>query len=178
MRLLCGDCLSEKRGFTKGYYGFYYEGLLREAIHTFKFKGRKDVGKELTGLLSRQVGQFAHAFDCLVPIPVTERRLKERGFNQSYIIAEEIAAMSHGPILASALSKTKETKDQYSLSREERKGNVRRVFSVTDTGAVKGKRVLLVDDLYTTGRTAAEAAAALTRSGAREVLFFALARTP
>lgn len=170
--------MGQKRGFQTGSYGFYFEGRLREAVHAFKFNGRKDVGKQIVGLLSERIRGLSDLFDSIVPMPVTETRLKERGFNQSYIIADEVHKRTHRPVLHSVLRKVKETKDQYTLSKEERKKNVRGAFSVTDARAIIGRRVLLVDDLFTTGHTATEGSQVLSRSGARDVLFFALARTP
>jgi ComF family protein len=177
-RLVCGECMGQKKGFQTGYYGFYFEGRLRDAVHAFKFNGRKDVGKYIVSLLLERIRGLSDLFDSIVPMPVTERRLRERGFNQSYIIAEEIHKKTFKPVLHSVLRKVKETKDQYTLSKEERKKNVRGAFSVTDVGAIKGRRVLLVDDLFTTGHTATEGSQTLSRSGAKDVLFFAMARTP
>ncbi len=130
------------------------------------------------GLLPEKVTALSGLVDYIVPMPVSMKRLKERGFNQSYIIAEELSRKMGTPVLHSALCKVKETRDQYTLSKEERRKNVKDAFAVTDVGSVRGKRLLLVDDLFTTGHTAAEAARALSRSGVREVRFFALARTP
>jgi competence protein ComFC len=167
-----------KRGFEAGFFGFYFEHRLREAIHAFKFAGRKDVGRKLVGLLSKKIIGLSAFVDYIVPMPVSAKRLKERGFNQSYIIAEELSRMIGKPVLHSSLLKVKETKDQYTLSKEERRKNVKGAFGVADTRGIRGKRVLLVDDLFTTGHTAAEASRALSRSGAKETVFFALARTP
>ncbi len=176
--IVCGGCLEEAGGFRKGHYGFYFEGRLRSAIHAFKFSGRKDIGRSMVWLSREKILSFAETFDWIVPIPVTEKRLKERGFNQSFIIAEEIGKITGKEIKHSILLKKKDTLDQYSLTREERQKNVRGIFAVRDRDRVEGKRVLLVDDLYTTGYTAREAARTLLRSRAGEVHFFALARTP
>jgi len=177
VRSMCGKCLLDKNLFEEGIYGFYYDNRLRDAIHSFKFSGRKDVGKYLVGLVDTKITGSSSRFDCIVPLPVTNRRLKERGFNQSFILAEEISKMTGKPVYHSALLKTKETRDQYSLSKGERKKNVRNAFSLAEDASIKGKRVLLVDDLYTTGHTAREAAQTLLRGKAGAVLFFALART-
>lgn len=147
-------------------------------MHAFKFNGRKDIGRRLVSLSKEKILSFADTFDCIVPVPVTEKRLKERGFNQSFIIAEEIAKIAGREIGHAVLLKKKNTKDQYSLTREERKKNVKGVFAIQDKDRIKGKKILLVDDLFTTGYTAREAAVTLLRSHAGEVRFFALARTP
>lgn len=177
-RIVCGQCLDKKRPFEEGFYGFYYEKRLRDAIHSFKFSGRKDVGKCLVQLVRAKMDTFSARFDCIVPVPVTERRLKERGFNQSFIIAEEISGITGRPVYHAVLEKAKETKDQYTLSRDERKRNIKGAFSLRSEDALRGKRVLLIDDLYTTGQTAREASRMLAKGKAKAVLFFALARTP
>ena len=175
---ICGSCMAEKKTFARGYFGFYFEGPLREVIHSFKFKSRRDAGRALVGLLAERLKKIAHDFDCVVPLPVTEKRLYQRGFNQSYIIGEEIAGITEKELLPSVLHKVKTTEDQYTLSREGRKKNVRGAFAVKNSSRIRNKRVLLVDDLFTTGYTAREASRVLLRSSAGEVVFFGLARTP
>jgi ComF family protein len=177
-KVLCGECIQNKRGFREGYYGFYFENRLRDAIHAFKFHGRKDVGKYLVRLIDEKIISFSESFDCIIPMPVTERRLKERGFNQSFIIGEEISKITGKPLYHSILCKTRDTMDQYSLHRDERKKNIRGAFTAKNRHEIKAKRVLLVDDLFTTGYTAKEAAGVLSKAGAEHTLFFALARTP
>ena len=178
IRKVCGRCIDEKNLFQEGLYGFYYENRLRDAIHSFKFSGRKDVGRHLVGLVEKKITSFSPRFDCIIPLPVTEKRLRERGFNQSFILAEEISRMTGKPIHHSILCKTKETKDQYTLSKDGRKKNIRGAFSLTNNANLKWKKVLLVDDLYATGQTAREATRILYRGKAESVVFFALARTP
>ena len=176
--IVCGACMEEKRTFRRGYFGYYFEGRLRDVIHAFKFNGRIDAGKYLVHSLKERIDTMAKEIDCIVPLPVTEKRLKERGFNQSFIIGEEIAKMTGKAIYPSVLVKTRQTKDQFSLSRKERKKNISGVFAVKNSRQISGKRVLLVDDLFTTGYTAQEASRSLLKSSAKEVIFFGLARTP
>jgi len=176
--VVCGACMQHRQCFEAGYYGFSFEGRAREALHAFKFQGRKDVGRALVHLLDEEIGLLAPAFDVVIPLPVTEKRLKKRGFNQSFLIAEEIARLTGKAVDCSTLRKVKETEDQYLLSREERKKNIRGAFDLTGGAALKGRRLLLVDDLYTTGNTAREACRILLRARPGKVLFFALARTP
>jgi ComF family protein len=151
---------------------------LREAIHAFKFGGRIDVGRALMLMGREKIAAHASAFDVVIPVPVTKKRLKKRGFNQSFIIAEEISRMTGAPVDSGTLVKVKETEDQYMLSKVERKRNIRGAFALINASPLAGRRLLLVDDLYTTGNTAREACRTLLRTGAKEVLFFALARTP
>ena len=177
-KVVCGECIEEKRGFQKGHYGFYFENRLRDAIHAFKFRGRIDVGRRLVQLLKDNILSFSDSFDCIIPLPVTSKRLKQRGFNQSFIIGEEISAITGKMLQHSVLCKAKETRDQYELNREERKKNIKGVFTVKNNNMIKHKRLLLVDDLFTTGFTAKEASSTLLKAGADYIVFFALARTP
>jgi len=177
--LVCGQCVTHPHSFRSGSYGYSFEGPLREALHAFKFEGRKDVGRALVRGLAGRIADLSDAFDVVIPLPVTEKRLKKRGFNQSFIISEEISKVTGKPIEYSTLRKVRETLDQFALSREERRRNVKGAFA-SKPGArqMKDMRVLLVDDLYTTGSTAGEACKALLPLKFREILFFALARTP
>jgi ComF family protein len=168
-----------RKPFERGCFGFSYEGPLREAMQAFKFRGRKDVGRTLVRMLSDDIVRLGRLFDVIVPMPVTEKRLKERGFNQSYIIGEEIARITGKPLTYSVLRKVRETRDQYTLSKDERKRNIRGAFAAMHGQPdISRKRVLLVDDLYTTGNTASEGALALRRAKAGSISLFALARTP
>ncbi len=132
-----------------------------------------------SGCSDSELKAIHETFDVIVPLPVTEKRLKERGFNQSYVMAEEIARITGKPLISSTLRKQKETRDQYTLSREERRKNVRGAFAVTAVETHKGQaHLLLVDDLMTTGYTVSEASRKLLSAKAKAVLVFALARTP
>jgi ComF family protein len=176
--IVCGRCTGEKRGVEQAYFGFHFRGPLREAVHSFKFQGRKDVGRALVALLREEVKPITLAVDIILPLPLTEKRLAERGFNQSYIIAEELSLITGKPVNHRVLVKARETEDQITLSRVDRKKNMKGAFAVRGGEAVKGKTVLLVDDLYTTGSTVGEACRTLLRSGVDKVFLFALARTP
>jgi competence protein ComFC len=165
-------------GFSRGLFGFEYDGAVREAIHAFKFKGRKKTGRKLVRLISDKFRGLNDDVDVIVPVPVSARRLRERGFNQSYIIAEEIAALTGLTIEHTVLAKNDGVRDQFRLSGTERKKNIKGAFRVRGPQCVKDRRVLLVDDLFTTGYTASEAARTLIKAGSADVVLFALARTP
>lgn len=176
--LVCGACIDTKQTFKRGCFGYHFEGRLRDAIHAFKFEGRRDTGRHLVRLMEPKLNALAESFDCIIPLPVTERRLWQRGFNQTFIIAEEIARITGKDVIPDVLVKTKNTKDQYILSKPERLKNIRGVFTARNCHAIQKKRVLLVDDLYTTGNTAHEASRVLLRNSVKDVIFCAIARTP
>jgi ComF family protein len=177
---ICGQCTIHPPLFHSGFFGFSFEGPLREALHDFKFNGRKDVGRELVSLLKEKVSLLRDSFDVVVPLPVTEKRLRSRGFNQSFIISEEIGRITKKSIDYRTLFKIRETQDQFTLSREERRKNVRGAFAVVarPTNDLRGKRLLLVDDLFTTGNTAGAACTVLHSLKPAAISLFALARTP
>jgi len=175
-KTICGECIENDRGFIEGRYGFSFEGNLREAIHAFKFQGRKDVGKALVSLLEDKIKGLDCVCDVIIPIPITNKRLKERGFNQSFIISEIVSKIINKPVYHSILIKKLETIDQYKLNRDERKKNIKGAFTVKNGEKIKGKGILLVDDLFTTGATVKEASLTLKRSGVERLYLFALAR--
>jgi ComF family protein len=129
--------------------------------------------------LSQPLGSLLLGFDLpvadgVVPVPLTLRRLRERGFNQSLLIARIIAKEIRAPLLMDILIKKKETPPQIGLTARERLLNLRNAFAVK--GSVKGMRLLLVDDVMTTGATVTECSKQLMRSGAEEVIVMTLAR--
>jgi competence protein ComFC len=176
--VMCGSCSTSETFFTRGVYGYEYEGRVREAIHAFKFEGHKEVGRRLVRLIARKFRNLEKEADCIVPMPVSRKRLRERGFNQAFIISEEISLITGIPVYHQCLIKDKEVPDQFMLSKNARKRNVRGIFKTRNHSLLKNSRILLVDDLFTTGYTAHEAARVLKAQAPADVLFFALARTP
>lgn len=176
--IMCASCSGSKMRFSRGFFGFEYDGAVREAVHAFKFHGSKRIGRQLVQLVSDKFHGLNRDIDMIIPVPVSGKRLRERGFNQSYIIAEEIAAVTGLTIDHAVLAKRDGIRDQFSLPRNERKKNIRGAFRVKGPQRIKGRRILLVDDLFTTGYTASEAARTLVQAGSQDVVLFALARTP
>lgn len=151
-------------------YGLY-EDILAEAINQLKFHGIKRISKTLGRLL---LSLDLPETDGIVPVPVTIKSLRERGFNQSLLVARVIAKESKVPLLMDNLLKKKETPPQIGLSAKERLLNLKNAFEVK--GNIKGLRLLLVDDVMTTGATVTECSKVLMKSGAEEVIVLTLAR--
>ena len=154
-----------------------FDGLMRDLVHGLKFSDRHD-GRRLFGrwLMSAGADLIGDA-DVVIPVPLSRWRLLTRRFNQAQILASEVARLSGKPLSAAILIRHRATRQQVGLTRIERKKNVAGAFRVTAAGiaSVKGKSVLLVDDVITTGATIGAAARALKRAGAARVDVLALA---
>lgn len=166
-----------------------YEGTLREAVHRFKYGRREELGRALADLIwetaadGGQGGMAAHGlwtgFDLLVPVPLHPSRARARGFNQARELARHLSRLSGIPLApAGALRRTRRTKPQSGRTVAQRRANVKRGFRVARPGVVAGRRVLIVDDVFTTGATIDACAAALLSAGARKSAGLVLARTP
>jgi ComF family protein len=149
---------------------FEYGAAIAEAIVRLKYDRREDIGRVLAAML---VPHVRPGFDLVVPIPLSRRRLVERGFNQAEILCRAIPL----PKDVRALIRTTDGPPQALSSREQRARNVRGAFRARSSGSVSRKRVLLVDDVITTGATARAAASALLAAGASTVSLLALARS-
>lgn len=169
---VCGQCLKKEPPFSKVINFGLYEGVLAEAINHLKFHGIKKLSKPLGRLL---LGFDLPDVDGIVPVPLSMRRLKERGFNQSLLIARVISKEIKAPLLMDSLIKKKETPPQTGLSARERLSNLRNAFDVKEV--LRDLRILLVDDVMTTGATVRECSKQLMKAGAKEVIVLTLARS-
>jgi ComF family protein len=168
---VCGQCLKKTPPFSKVITYGLYEDILAEAINQLKFHGIKRISKTLGRLL---LSLDLPETEGIVPVPVTIKRLRERGFNQSLLIARVLEKESKVPLLMDTLLKKKETPPQIGLSAKERLLNLKNAFEVK--GNIKGLRLLLVDDVMTTGATVTECSKVLMKAGAEEVIVLTLAR--
>jgi len=162
------------RGFDAAYCFGTYEGTLRQLIHLFKYSRMKPLAKPLAEYLAAALPRDQR-FDIVVPMPLHWRRRWQRGFNQSELLARVTARRSGIPMV-NAVRRVRATESQAGLSNAQRRDNVSGAFRVKDGGRVQGLRVLLIDDVMTTGATAAACAQALKRAGAKSVALLALAR--
>ena len=174
----CGDCLSRKQHFTAVRSLGIYETSLLKAIQRFKYQGSLHAGESL-GSLMAAFSYYAFDItehDVVMPVPLHLQRLRERGFNQSLLLARTVARKFSGELDFMALRRTVSTAPQTGLKKEDRAANVRGAFELGDRHRVKGRKVLLIDDVYTTGSTVRECARILMSGGARSVGVLTLAR--
>jgi ComF family protein len=171
---LCGACQADPPPFTRARAAALYEEPVSQAITRFKFNRRMAYLPVMQHWLRRPLClELVAAADLVAPVPLHPKRLKNRGFNQSLYLAQ---AFPETPLAREALVRTRNTPPQMELKAKERRDNVKRAFAVPDPALVKGKNVLLVDDLYTTGSTVKECAKVLLKAGARRVEVLTVAR--
>lgn len=159
------------------FIGFTFGGPLREAIHQFKYQHRRRCAAPLGELLAAQMPPDLVATNAtIVPVPLHSARQAERGFNQAEALAEEVARTLNLPLMHAGLVRQRATEQQAQLDARSRHANVRGAFAWQRAGPPP-ERLILVDDVITTGATAAACAEVLRRAGAREVYALALARS-
>jgi ComF family protein len=171
----CALCRSGLRGFDAAYSFGAYEGKLRELIHLLKYSGIRTLAKPLGRCLSLAF-PLDQPFDLVAPMPLHWLRLWRRGFNQAQLLAKEVSRRTGIPF-GDVIRRTRPTTPQTGLTHARRRVNVAGAFSVKQGKQVAGLRILLVDDVMTTGTTASECARALKKAGAKYVALLTLART-
>jgi ComF family protein len=169
---ICGECLRKKPPFSKILCYGIYDGALKESIHLLKFQGVKRLAKPLSSLLLRLP---LSDYDAIVPVPLHSKKLKEREFNQTALLGRHLSGVLKIPLLLDSLIKIRETKLQTEVGRTGRLRNLKKAFAVS--GNLAGRRLLLVDDVITTGATVNECSFVLMKAGASEVEVIALARS-
>ncbi len=155
----------------------HYSGVMRDLVHRFKFADGHDLRNLLSRLLLEAGGELLKDADVIVPMPLSRGRLMSRRFNQSGLLAQTLSRASGVPYSPASLVRTRSTRPQVGLTRAERAANVRGAFAVPETKAsgITGRRVLLVDDVITTGASCQSAARALKKAGAAQVDVLVLA---
>lgn len=174
--VFCRDCSQGKRHFYVAKAAGPYENELKDAVQKLKYTGRKGLAEHLAGLMYQTLENDWRFFaaQVIAAVPLSPKRLRQRGFNQSDLLAYRLAEkmkISWLPIL----KKTRETPPQAGLNRAEREENLRDAFQLTEPAVVKGKTILLVDDVITTGFTLNSVSETLIRGGAATVICIAAA---
>ena len=155
---------------------FRFEGLIRQAVHSLKYENLKAVARPLAGILADYVWENPMPAGLLVAVPLHSRRLRERGYNQSGLVAAELGRLLDLPVAEGVVVRHRHTPAQAEAdSAERRRHNVARAFAARGEG-LQGKGVLLVDDVCTTGATLESCAAALKAGGAASVWALTIAR--
>ena len=170
----CQWCLESPPAFYGVRAPYRMEGTVKEAIHNLKYRGLKAAAPELAELLATYLAEHPMPGDVLVPVPLHPRRMRSRGYNQSALIAKELAKRIGLDMDESLLTRAKNNPPQVSASREQRRENVQGSFRCD--GPADGRSVILVDDVATTGSTLSACAATFKAAGAISVWCLVLAR--
>jgi len=175
---LCGRCLDRPGAFSRARAAGIYDQSLRMAIHALKFKGWVGLAGPLGGLLLDTFRRYwaSGDIDVVAPVPLHRRRFHRRGFNQAHLLVRRWRLPGETVVVRDLLVRTRATAPQTGLDRRQRRTNLENAFSVSRPGQITGKRVLLVDDVLTTGATVNACATALIRDGAGRVDVLTLAR--
>ena len=154
-----------------------YQGVVRDSIRRYKFKGRQGYHKAYGKLVAQCVhDHLAGKYDLITWVPLSEKRKRERGYDQAFLLASA-AALELGDVAVETLRKSRHTDAQSGLEGEaERRANVLGAYTAVDPELVAGRRILLIDDVVTTGSTFSECARVLRTMGAKDVVCAALAR--
>jgi ComF family protein len=174
----CGACATSRRHFDAARAALVYDGVSRDLIHSFKYRNKTHLRRSLALLTVEKLTTFVEARkpDLIIPVPLHRKRLRSRGFNQAVLLGELFSEQWQIPLDRYNLRRIRWTEPQVNLSAHERRGNVRGAFTVNDPAVVTGRRILLVDDVFTTGSTVEECAIVLKGAGAAEVTVVTVAR--
>lgn len=182
---LCSECRTIKTYFDKAIAVGPYEGTLSGAIHLFKYKHKKGLSRPLGKIMVDYIKSNPSLFPTepvevsslvVLPVPLHPKRLRDREFNQSLVLAKEISKAFRIPLIIENLHRIRWTRPQIELKGEDRLMNVKGAFSLKYPKTIEGKSLLLIDDVYTTGATVRECSKVLKKAGAEKVYIFTLAR--
>ncbi len=172
----CGECRRRGPAFTQAWSLYAYDGALGEAIRLFKYRGKVALCTAL-GALMQAAWREIQDLDVVMPVPLHPARLRAREFNQALLLAEQVCRSLQVPLSYNNLTRLRATQPQTELSQAARRRNLRRSFALRQPTEVTDKRILLVDDVFTTGTTVNECAKTLRKAGSGDVYVVTLART-
>ena len=166
------------KNFEKLFYCFKYEGNIRKLILNYKFNEKSYLYKTFVNFLLKNEKWFEifKTCDTIIPIPISKKRKKERGYNQSLLIAKELSKKLQLSLNNNCLYKIKDTIEQSKLNKEERKKNIQGVYKLKNEQMLENKKVLLIDDIYTTGNTVNEASKILKKAKVDSIIVLTIAK--
>jgi len=174
---LCGRCVRGEYYFERARSIAFYDGLLREILHKFKYQGKLHLGRVLSDILVQNYPSDLGPIDIVIPVPLYMSKLRTREYNQTIILASGLANYIKVELEPFILKKIRDTRPQFEITNEnDRKKNVRGAFIIENISKVREKSVLLFDDVFTTGSTMNECAMILNQAGASNVHVLTLMR--
>lgn len=175
----CRDCGKKRHSYERGFAPFSYRGMIQESMMRFKYGGRAEYAKFYAAAVMAYGKRLLEYWspDVMIPVPIHRERLLKRGYNQAEELAVQLSSMSGIPVERRAVLRIKNTKAQKELNDVERKKNLTQAFSIVK-GYSPPRRILLVDDIYTTGSTIDTLALLLKKNGAQSVYFACVCVSP
>jgi ComF family protein len=183
---VCGACLKSPLKLGRVRTAAEYKGIVRDAIQLFKYHSKFTMAKPLESMLFQTFLQYYEtlSIDLIIPMPLHRSKMRKRGFNQSYLLSRNFKKLYYQAFLRpppwdmdlSSLVRIRKTESQTGFDIEQRRKNVKNAFKIVREDRIRGKYILLVDDVFTTGATCNEAAKELLRYGAKRVDALVLAR--
>jgi ComF family protein len=176
---LCGECMNERPIYAHARAAFRYDEYSRKLITSFKYSDHTELAKIYATWLAKAGGELIATSDYIIPVPLHYWRFISRRYNQSALLAQALGKKTGIKYLPTALKRTRHTKAQTGLSKTERSKNVSGAFTLNTRykSLIKGKNILLIDDVLTTGATINQCSKQLLKSGAMQVNVLTLART-
>ena len=171
-REFCHDCSVGNFFYERGVAAFSYSDSLKKSMYAFKYNNRREYAGFYAHCIAMQYGNVIRSWnaDLLVPIPLHAAKLRKRGYNQAQVLAQALGKELGIPVDAKSLVRIRNTRPQKELDDKQRKNNIEKAFQITKK-SIKYKKIILVDDIYTTGTTINECAAVLKNGGADKVFF-------
>lgn len=171
----CPDCTRIVHHFEKGIGAFQYNDYLRESIYDFKYHGVSSLGRLYGKAIAERYKYEIMAWeaDCLIPVPIHYKKEKKRGYNQAELLANALGEELHIPVIGDILVRNINTKPQKELDDIHRRKNLENAFLIKEN-VVNLKKVIIVDDIYTTGATIDACAKVLKEAGCKEVYYISL----
>ena len=175
----CDECAISPPRYGKLRSIAFYQTTLQQAIHLFKFEKKNVFAKHLIQLINAHVPTDCSIteYDFILPVPIHRKRLRERGFNQAALLAKGIAQVGGVPLLTNVLVRHRHTVAQSSLDSEARQQNIIGAFEIRNPDVIRNKRILIIDDVFTTGATIREAVNELWKADPAEIDVLTLARS-
>ena len=170
--IICGECLKEEPAFEYARSFGLYDDPLRKGINLLKYHGKKRLSRPLSALLMKAGVPDA---DAVIPVPLYHKRLRKREFNQSALISKYIAEERKSRLLLDCLVKVRDTLPQVGLRYKARVKNIKGAFKVNNIDLIKDKKIILIDDVVTTGATIRECSMTLKKAGAEKIYVISLA---
>ncbi|RKD32324.1 ComF family protein [Thermohalobacter berrensis] len=172
----CPDCIKNRHYFEKAVSPLLYKDIVKDYIYKYKYGKKSYMYKAFAPLMVNElVKNNLTDFDLIVPVPLHRSKMRKRGFNQSELLARLISKKLDIPLDIKNLKRVKKTLTQNKLKRDERYKNVKNAFSIKKKGVFNNKRILLVDDIFTTGSTVDECSKTLLKAGGKEVFVVTIA---